>query len=848
MFSLLQSLKFVEPRKNHRALPFQQLVPFLPYTAFDPIHELYTLETLQAGKQEGLGFVLELRPQLGASIEMAQFMLNLFSFNCPKKTSLQIHLFASPIIHQDEPNDTASTKTHNPILTSLIEHRQIFYKKGAFSNLFDTINFRMRHYICLLSVVLPSKDPEDIALIRQAVLLRQHLISTLAQYGLFKETWQPHQLVNYLTLILNPHLNLTAPSNPKSYDEYAEIRNQLISTETICQENEQETLFYNQTHEIAVRALSVLHYPKLYGLNQMLELLGSSSSPSIAYPCPFLITVGIVLNNFDSDKNAILLRVARAQQSADSQLARLLPHLHDINEDWKIAQKAIQQGKGICQMYHQLLLFSPPHQIDHAENAAKAVWRSEGFDLVCDKKMQKQGILASLPMLLGPLLQNDLRVAKRIFTKTIFNAANLLPILAEWTGTPARNGQAHKTDFLTLFGRKGQKMNIDIFANPSGNFNGVVVGTSGSGKSFLLNELTQKTLATGGKVWIIDIGRSYEKLCHILGGQFIEFGANAHISLNPFSMVEDLEHDLELLKPLVMQMISPSRSLSDYETSQIEIHLRKVWQEKHQNATLDDLAESLLGLKDEPAQPIDGTYLKNDARVSDLGVQLFPFTSKGVYGRYFKNLVTIDFNAPLIVLELEELKAKKELQAVIVLILMYKITQEMYLADRNQAKLVIIDEAWDLMSMVNTSAFIEAGYRRARKYGGAFFTGTQSIDDYYQSASAKAALDNADWMFLLRQKPESIETLEKSGKFTFDGHTKSLIKSLTNLPGWYSEIFIRASDLPPTICRLFTDPISQLVASSNAQDFAEVKRLVSAGYSMLEAINLVLQQRIPKPS
>ena len=60
------------------------------------------------------------------------------------------------------------------------------------------------------------------------------------------------------------------------------------------------------------------------------------------------------------------------------------------------------------------------------------------------------------------------------------------------------------------------------------------------------------------------------------------------------------------------------------------------------------------------------------------------------------------------------------------------------------------------------AAVVEEAARRARKYGGSLGTATQSADDYYGSAQMEAAFNCSDWVFLLRQKPESIEMLDRS--------------------------------------------------------------------------------------
>jgi hypothetical protein len=203
-------------------------------------------------------------------------------------------------------------------------------------------------------------------------------------------------------------------------------------------------------------------------------------------------------------------------------------------------------------------------------------------------------------------------------------------------------------------------MYVDMFDNQQGNYNGAVVAASGSGKSFFLNEIVSSVVGTGGRAWIIDVGRSYERTCKLLGGQFIEFTEHSGININPFTNIREFDDDeLTMLKQLVAQAIKSEGTIEDLLMSWIEQAIKSVWETKRNEGTLTDVAAYLLKHK--------------DPRANDMGETLFPYTKEGVYGRFFEGRSTLTFDNDLIVLELEELKSKKELQGIVLLIIMLRI-------------------------------------------------------------------------------------------------------------------------------------------------------------------------------
>ena len=846
-----------------RGAEFSRFADLLPYSAWMPEERLFVLEGDAEHKVDAIGFCLEVLPQTGATPDMADLMTTLFTY-LPKDASIQVSLFATPLIdrflnaHVDTrlPPETAQTQKEyeqRELCLSLALRQANHFAKGATDSLISNQPYLLRDYRICLSVTIPAKSYDDERLIADTCALRETFITTLKTYHQFHYEWTPEDLINWCAIVVNPHRTMVKRDAPNlNYDTGRSIKRQIVDPDTVVRVTENGLVFGLPQfgNEVVMRSMSVRNYPRACTLHAMGSLIGDYMQPAIGYSSPFMITLGIVTTDYEETRAKTQMMSARATQKADSPMAKYMPELKDNKADWDIAQRACDEGKGMCKLYHQIAVFAPPKDIARAAQAAQAVWRAREFEICDDTYMQLQGVLGSLPMTLTKTLARDIRLAHRFSTKTVPNAVNMAPMLAEWHGVGK--------PIVPLWGRRGQAMGIDLFGNTAGNYNGVVCGTSGSGKSVLLNSIALSYLGVGGRVWIIDIGRSFEKLCHSVGGQYIEFKPDADIRLNPFSMVEDIDEDIEMLVPLFEQMISPSEPLDDYRRRQIGLHIQSLWYEKGRFSTVDDLAYSLinncelggpnpLAADPEWVEKVRGMSFEErnnvcDPRIRDLGLQLFPFTKDGPYGKYFQGEANVNFENDFIVLELEELSSKKDLQAVVMFLLMYRITQNMYLS-RDKPKVCIVDEAWQLLGSGGSGDFIESGYRRARKYNGSFLAATQSIADFAMSRSAEAAINNADWMFLLRQKPESILALEKTDKLVLDKHMKEMLLSVKTQAGQYSEVFVHGGQMGYGIGRVLFDPFSLLLVSSKAEDFEAVRLYREMGFNIKDALEEVLADR-----
>ena len=799
--------------KHHR------LEELLPYESFEPSQGLFYNRT-------SLGFVLETVPLVGCTEEMQREVSGLFQHTLPEGSNLQVMLWADPHIGSILEKWETPRQSKQETLALLAKKRTEFLKDQVYNS--QNFPFTLRNFRCILAFSQKgqTKNPVEI---EKILNLKEQIMTTFKLLGLPVWAWDADALLRFMDswINLNPNSDDLKPSS-LTWNPYDSLSSQIPSSETAYQINESGIVF--NEGEVTTRTYSVRRYPFQWSLHAMNELIGDPLRDALRLPCPFLIHYGVHVPKQESLKTKLLSKATYVERQANSPIGKHIPVLVAEAEELGFARIQLSKGERIIRSNLSIMLQAPKHSISQAEQILLSLFRSKEWELQTDQYIQLQAFLSHLPMNWGEGMVEDLSYTQRLKTTLSTESANLLPIQAEWNGTNSPG--------MLLAGRRGQLFTWSPFDNDAGNYNVCVVGRSGSGKSVFMQELMTSTMGMGGRVFVLDVGRSFEKTCHLLEGQFIEFKPKSPLStdslcINPFTTIpiddeESASDALAMLKSVLSLMAAPSKGTDDMESALIEQALFAVWGEFKNEATISHIATWLLKHADKKAK--------------DLGTMLFPYTADGVYGRFFNGTSNVNFDNGLVVVELEELKERKDLQSVVVQMVIVHITNQMFLGDRKTPFNIVFDEAWDMLRGNQSGVFVETLARRLRKYNGSLVVGTQSVNDFYASTGALAAFENSDWMCLLSQKKESIEQLKKTNRISMNGHMESQLASVKTKHGEYAEVMIYGPH-GYAIGRLLLDLFSQILYSTKADEYSAVKSLEVQGLKLVDAIHHVAEQR-----
>jgi conjugal transfer ATP-binding protein TraC len=771
-----------------------------------------------------LGYVMRCAPLVGVDERIVQQLQPLLAQNYPVNSLLQISLWTNPDIEERLLMMEAirSSDLQQPlsdgrrIATSLVRSRVEFLRTHTRLPISDLLPTRVRDIQILVCGKIPCHGamPSDTE-IEQVARLRMSTEQILRTLGMSPVALDPERYLRLLGSMVNWHEHASWRSQARLYDETRLLREQVFDAETTVEVDSAGL----QLGRRRVKTLGVKRLPEFVHLVQAAQYLGDLKTGTRGVRESLLITLNVVFPDAEHARTAMGAKKNTATWQAMGPLSRYLPRLARQKEDFDVLFEAIEDGDRVVKAYLSFVLFA-----DSDEEATSATsnlityYRELGYRLHEDR-------FVCWPMFLNALPGNGdphptvVKNLNRYRTMASRHATHLMPVIADWKGTG--------TPVITLLSRNGQLMGLDLFDSPT-NYSALVCAESGSGKSFLVNFIVSNYMSLGADIYLIEVGRSFKNLCHILGGEHLEFTPASELSLNPFSAIEDYEEQADFLMAVLLAMASPRGGITEYQESALRRIVREQWDEHKKSLTIDVLAQRLLGHRD-----ADGRL---DERVNDLGMQFFPFTRGGEYGRWFCRPSTVTFRSAFSVLELEELKGRRHLMRVVLVQLMAVIQRAMYLSGNHRPKLLIIDEGWDLITEGAEGAFVERGCRQLRKYRGGAILILQSVNDLYRTEVGEAVWENSAHKFLLGQTPEAIEGLIKSGRLALGAGAAEVLKSVRTEPGLFSEIFLytRAGG---GIARLSVDRRTQLLYSTDPHDRQAIATRMAAGMALEAAID-----------
>lgn len=788
----------------------KSLSSIYPVIAFNESNNIFII-TNQHKTSLGFGFISE--PLSGVDESISDRLEVLLNQDFPTNTTIQFSLIANPDI-KDLTNDndlTAISLRDDSLLANIIKNKNNFFKSSTSTPIKNLPNI-IRNYELIISITLPAKNikvTEDE--IVQASNLCDMLSEVLKTAGFYIKHLSNSEFLKKLSPFFNSNDDAVWRSSNIVCDKDKPIANQLLDFDNSV------SVFDNHL-EIGgyyVNCFSCKRLPDYVFFGQAIRYSADVLTGTRGVHVPFIFTATIYFSDSSKLRGSITSKRQWVINQAYGPLVKFLPKLGVKKHGFDIIYEQIENGQKPLRINLTLLTFCKNESdAKKVSSVIRTFYKENGFEIMPDKYFNLPIFLNALPFGTDFKSFNSLM---RFKTLTAKHVIPLLPIFAESKGTG--------TSVLNLISRSGQLMRTSIFDSPT-NYNLCIAAQSGSGKSFLVNEIIVSFLAQGATCYVIDVGRSYQKLCNFLNGNFLSFGMDSNVSLNPFDCIRDYNEEADMLIGLIGAMIAPTQKLSDYQTSQLKRIIGQLFNEHKNSLSLDILSKTMLE--------------NEDSRVKDMGAQLYTFTSKGEYGRFFSNKNTLKFDERFTVLELEELKGRKQLQQVVLLQLVYQIQQNMYLGKRDRPKLIIIDEAWDLLREGDIAKFIETGYRRFRKYGGAAITVTQSINDLYASEIGCAIAENSANMYLLGQKNETISALKRLSRLPLTDSEYELLKSVHTVSGVYSEIFL-ITQYGNAIGRLIVDPFRQLLYSTKPDEINAIDEFISSGLSLEEAINKLIK-------
>jgi type IV secretory pathway VirB4 component len=343
------------------------------------------------------------------------------------------------------------------------------------------------------------------------------------------------------------------------------------------------------------------------------------------------------------------------------------------------------------------------------------------------------------------------------------NAADMVPLIGTKCGSP--------TGVPFAFADPGRTVELmNPYDEEHANHTLVISGRSGSGKTMSANVLLSRCLAAGARGFVIDRAGHYETLTRLLdGGQQVEIGADdSPYALNPWDVPDPAKVSREKIAFLLALHQVMMGGLDARQIGMIGAAIRAVYSkaaalpgnQPRESMLQDELRAQAKEAQDQDA--VDGA-----ATLRNLADRLSEYCGEGTYAYLLDRATTVPADAPLVVFDTRRCP-ESELRLVMFALMEYITTRvERHWSAHKAAasspgaplflgrSIMLIDEAWHLISRPETGAYANNLARRARHLGVVLIVMSQQLSDF-DTEHGVALLGNSSQQLLLAQNPKEI--------------------------------------------------------------------------------------------
>lgn len=377
------------------------------------------------------------------------------------------------------------------------------------------------------------------------------------------------------------------------------------------------------------------------------------------------------------------------------------------------------------------------------------------------------------------------------------------------------------------------------------NRNKMILGPSGSGKSFFTNHMVHSYYEQGTHVVLVDVGHSYQGLCDLVGGYYFTYEEKSPIRFNPFFIAGGGTLDIEKkesLKTLLLALWKKedeSYGRSEYVAISNAIKLYYDHLGTHPetfpcfNSFYEFLGKEFLQVLEH------GNVKEKEFDMGNFLYVLNPYYRGGEFDYLLNATENLDLlNERFIVFELDNIKDHPVLFPAVTIIIMEVFISKMRKLPKNVRKMILIEEAWKAIAKDGMAEYIKYLFKTVRKFFGEAIVVTQEVEDILSSPVIKQAIvNNSDCKILLDQskyqnKFDDVQTL-----LGLTDKERALVLSMNKANDQarrYKEVFISLGGQYSKVYRTEVSPEEYLAYTTEASEKAKVQEY-AARYGSTEA-------------